>query len=176
MSGFTNGSNPGANANANANSNVDHVDDCSQLSFGALSSHSEPFQILSTVEVLAVLSQAKEQAGEEDVSDVFQKLHKYAARFGGLDKQAMDGMELDVLSNHLDTLRSTLLNRTHIDQSTGDTLKLHEFEAVQLINLMSPTSAADEAILLIPSLERFGEARVGEFLEIVQRTLRLISA
>jgi len=143
------------------------------LNFGALDELGE-FNILSTVEVLAVLSQSKAATAEEDFTDVFVKLHKYASRFSGLSKTSMDDLDLAHLSSALDALRSTLLTRSYVDQSSGDTLKLHEFEAVQLINLMSETSAADEAIILIPSLERFGEARVGEFLEIVQKCLRSI--
>ena len=61
-----------------------------------------------------------------------------------------------------------------MDQATGDTLKLHEFEAVQLINLMSPQSQPDEAILLVPSLGRLGEARVQALLDIVQKAMRQI--
>ena len=147
------------------------TNDASTLDFGHLDMSN--ISILSTVEVLAITSKTKSSSSEDDYTDVFNKVHKYSKRFSSL-RGAIGGADLDLnlLSSSLDALRSTLLNRTYTDQSTGTELTLHQFEAVQLINLMTATSTPDEAIVLIPSLSRFGEARVGEFLEIVQKCLR----
>lgn len=70
--------------------------------------------------------------------------------------------------NILGDLRNSLLQKSFIDVNSGVELKLHEYEVSKLIDLMSTTSETEEAKCLIPSLRRFADSNVTEYLELVR--------
>mmetsp|Transcript_19161 Transcript_19161/g.39912 ORF Transcript_19161/g.39912 Transcript_19161/m.39912 type:complete len:167 (-) Transcript_19161:111-611(-) len=159
------------------------VTDASTLSFGALFPAPDDLEattdpILSVAEVYAITNHfLQNSAGsEEDANEVLKKVHGYGRRFHGMGMGGIStGGQFEQLNNMLQDLRDGLLKKTFMSNSTGEELKLHEYEASKLMDLMSTTSTSDEAKCLIPSLKKFTDGQVEEYLELVKKAKLKIS-
>jgi len=156
--------------------------DASTLSFGTLfdlNTQSSNDPILSVAEVYTLTNHfltLDSATSAEDQNEILKKVHGYSKRFHGMGMGGIttDG-QFEQLNNMLVDLRDGLTRKAFLSNTTGEELKLHEYEASKLMDLMSTTSGSDEAKCLIPSLKRFTDGQVEEYLELVKKGKNKIS-
>ena len=112
--------------------------------------------------VLAATEQKKIQAGKE-LGPVFKKTLDYVTRFSQIKDPVRNRAAVETLRGELEAKTFTALNVDGVEE----TRRLEQFEVAALCNLVP--DAWEEATTLIPSLERFLEEEVAEFLAIIAK-------
>ncbi|GMI23462.1 hypothetical protein TrRE_jg1024 [Triparma retinervis] len=155
--------------------------DASTLTFGSLfppptSETAETDPILSVAEVYTITNHFINASNDDDTNEVLKKVHAYGRRFHGMGMSGIStSVQFEQLNNMLQDLRDVLLKKSFVSNTTGEELRLHEYEASKLMDLMSTTSTSDEAKCLIPSLKKFTDGQVEEYLELVKKAKLKIS-
>eukprot|EP00904_Undaria_pinnatifida_P010060 jgi/Undpi1/6184/HiC_scaffold_20.g08668.m1 len=138
---------------------VDDEENANTLKFGT---DFENMSCLSNAEVSVVLEKQRANYEEKDinVTPAFAKTMTYVKRFGGLGGNA----QVSAVSE----LREALQQFEAFHE--GELIKLHQFEVMQVANLMQADSEVEEVLALIPSLgARLTEEDLENILAIVRK-------
>mmetsp|Transcript_10902 Transcript_10902/g.15275 ORF Transcript_10902/g.15275 Transcript_10902/m.15275 type:complete len:162 (+) Transcript_10902:98-583(+) len=146
-------------------------ENAAELQFGP---EFDDIHILSNGQVAVILQVSARSAlnKDEELNDVYRKTQKYVDRFNTMTNPEKEHQEL---VDELDNLNSALTTfRKETDE--GEEMELHGFEVAALMNLVATDTLVEEAVALIPSLQRFSEAAIDEILDLIRSTMiRIVS-
>ncbi|CAM9371283.1 unnamed protein product [Ectocarpus sp. 6 AP-2014] len=140
---------------------VDDEENANLLQFGPEHAKDD-MSCLSNAEVSVVLEKQRINYEEKDinVTPAFSKTMSYVKRFGGLG----GSVKMTATSE----LREALQQFETFHE--GESIRLHQFEIMQVANLMQADSEVEEVLALIPSLgARLTEEDLENILAIVRK-------